>query len=279
MRAIAALASRLFATLALTGVAVPALAGPALVTTVRGEVALGQGAAPDAPFLLEDGVELKLADGAQVVVLFDGTAKRLTGPSTVTRAALKGGGAVSGAGKASSMLDDLLSVQHSQATAGAHRGGVALVRPLAGGDVLALREIRWTCVGCGEQEVEVIDFLEGETLWTGRGTGSVAYTGPAPTSDSVQIAVGRERFTVYLANDGKRANLAKAEAAAKAPMEALRAEGDAVGAGSVLAGLYLHIGLASDALWLADGWVAKHPDEPGWAALRSELERRALPSP
>jgi hypothetical protein len=260
-----------------------ASASPAMVTTTQGEVSVvsaGHAAsAPPAPFLLAEGAELKLADGAQVVVLYDGTAKRLTGPATVSRASMTGGKAHSGAGRATSMLDDLLSVQHSQASAGAHRGGVALVRPLPGGDVLGLSTIRWRCDGCGEQVVEVVDFLEGHTVWTARGVGEVTYTGPALTGDSYQIAVGSERFTVYLADAGKRANLAKATQAATAPMEALRAQGDGVGEASVLSGLYAHIGLESDALWLLDSLAAKHPTEAGYAALAASLERRWLPAP
>lgn len=257
-----------------------ASAAPAMVTTTQGEVSIaGAGPAPAAPFLLDDGMELKLADGAQVVVLCDGTAKRLTGPSTLTRAQLTGGKAVSGAGKATSLLDDLLSVQHSQASAGAHRGGVVLTRPLAGGDVLGLQEIRWRCGACGEQTVEVVDFLEGETVWSGKGTGSVRYTGPDLAADSYQIAVGGERFTVYRANDGKRANLERAREAAAGPMASLKAEGDAVGEASVLTGLYVHIGLESDALWMADALAAKHPGDAGFAALVAGLERHVLPAP
>ena len=259
-----------------------AWAAPAMVTTTQGKVELvADGkieAAPAAPFLFRDGMELRLGDGAAAVLLYDGAAKRLVGPTTATKDGLSGGGAVSGAGKHTSLLDEVLAVQHSQARAGAHRGGIQLLRPVPGGDVLALQEIRWKCDGCGPMSVEVVDFLEGTTLWSGKGEGLVAYDGPPLTGDGVQIAVGDERFTVYRADDAKRKNLERVQAAAVAPMQSLEASKDEVGSTSVLAGLYVHIGLETEALYLADAAVRAHPDEAGFVQLRDGLEQRVFAS-
>lgn len=267
--------------LAVLGFLGSAFAAPAMVTTTNGEVKLVQEGktdmAPATPFLLHDGMELKLGEGAQAVLLFNGTAKRLVGPTSASTSDVEGGKAVSGAGKDGSMLDELLSVQHSQAVAGAHRGGVELKRPVPGGDLLALKEIRWSCEKCGEQTVELVDFLEGETVWSGKGTGSVMYDGPALTGDSYQIAVGDERFTVYVAGDGKKQKLAQAKEAAKGPIAMLEKGDDKVGATSVLTGLYAHIGLESEALYLVDARMAEHPGEAGYAAIRDGLEQRTFP--
>ncbi|MEZ4317524.1 MAG: hypothetical protein R3F61_08465 [Myxococcota bacterium] len=266
------------------GLLVPtSFASPAMVTTTNGEVKLvledgKSDAAPATPFLLKDGMQLKLLAGSQAVVLYNGTAKRLVGPATASTSTVEGGKAVSGAGKSGSMLDELLSVQHSQAQAGAHRGGVELVRPVPGGDLLSLREIRWKCEACGEQKVEVVDFLEGETVWSSKGSGSVVYAGPELTGDTYQIAVGDERFTVYLAGEGKKKMLARAKEAAADPVAVLEAQNDPVGATSVLTGLYALIGLESEALYLVDAKVAEHPDQSGYAAIRDGLEQRTFPS-
>ncbi|MCB9677299.1 MAG: hypothetical protein H6737_19465 [Alphaproteobacteria bacterium] len=270
--------------LALLGVlCLSAHAAPAMVTTTNGDVRLvvdGGKAdpAPATPFLLKDGMQLKLSAGAQAVLLYNGTAKRFVGPATATPSAVEGGKAVSGAGKSGSMLDELLAVQHSQAQAGAHRGGVQLVRPVPGGDILALKEIRWSCEACGEQTVEVVDFLEGQTVWTGKGTGAVSYAGPALTGDSYQIAVGDERFTVYVAGESKKKMLEKATEAAHDPIAALEKNNDHVGATSVLTGLYAHIGLESEALYLIDAKLAEKPGDKGLLAIRDGLEQRTFPA-
>jgi len=259
-----------------------ALAAPAMVTTTNGEVSLVEdgksAAAPATPFLLKDGMELKLGTGAQAVVLYNGTAKRLVGPTTASTLTVEGGKAVSGMGKSGSMLDELLAVQHSQAKAGAHRGGVAMMRPVPGGDVLALQEIRWTCEDCGEQKVEVVDFLEGTTVWSGAGTGSVVYDGPTLKGVSYQIAVGDERFTIYIAGDEKREKLDKVKAAMKQPIEMLEASNDVVGSYSVFTEIYTHIGLETDALYMVDERLATEPGNEGYVAIRDQLEQRTFPS-
>lgn len=259
-----------------------AWAAPAMVTTTQGRVELvadGKSeAAPAAPFLFRDGMELRLGDGAAAVLLYDGAAKRLVGPTTATKEGLSGGRAVSGAGKSTSLLDEVLAVQHSQAQAGAHRGGVELIRPVPGGDLLTLQEIRWRCDGCSPMSVEVVDFIAGTTLWSGEGAGTVVYDGPALTGDGVQIAIGDERFTVYRADDAKRKNLEKVRAAAVAPMQSLEASKDGVGIVSVLTGLYVHIGLETDALYLADAAVIRHPGQLGFVQLREGLEQRVFAS-
>ena len=257
-----------------------AWATPAMVTTTQGKVELVSDGktevAPAAPFLFRDGMVLTLSAGAEAVLLFDGAAKRLTGPTSATKESLSGGNVVSGAGPNTSLLDEVLAVQHSQAQAGAHRGGVVLRRPVPGGDVLDLKEIRWACDACGEQTVTVVDFLEGTTLWTGKGTGAVEYGGPPLADGGVQIAVGGERFTVYRADAVKRKNLDKVKAGASEPIRALEETQDAVGSISVLTGLYVHIGLESDALYLADAAAKAHPDEPGFVGLRDGLEKRVF---
>jgi len=255
---------------------------PAMVTTTHGEVVLlaadgESSAAPAAPFLLKDGVRLKLGSGAQVVLLYGGTAKRLVGPTTTSVSEVEGGKAVQGAGASGSVLDELLNVHHSQAQAGAHRGGLLMVRPVPGGDLLNLGEIRWRCEGCGEQTVTVVDFLEDETVWTGKGTGSVRYGGPALTADTYQIGIGDEHFTIYLAGEGKRKMLDKVKLAAAEPIATLEADGDKVGATSVFTGLYSLIGLQSDALYLVDERIEKEPSEKGYTELRDALEARAFP--
>lgn len=255
---------------------------PAMVTATTGEVKLvGNGqteASPDAPFLLKDDQKLEIAEGAAAVLLFEGGATRVTGPATTTVASLSGGSAVKGAGSGASTLDGLLSVKSSMARAGAHRGGINLVRPVPGGDVLKVKEIRWAC-DCGEQTVDIVDFIEGETVWTGKGTGSVVYDGPELSADSYQIAVGDEHFTVYRANGDKRKQFIAAQQTASTPMDAMVASGDLAGGVSLLTGLYSHLGLDSEALYLVDGMIAKHPDDGGLVALRSSIEKRALPNP
>jgi hypothetical protein len=255
-------------------------ATPAMVTTTNGEVKLVKegkaDTAPAAPFLLTEDMQLQLGNGAHAVVLYNGTAKRVLGPATTSTKTMEGGKAVSGAGKAGSMLDDLLAVQHSQAQAGAHRGGIQLHRPVPGTDVVAVKDIRWACEKCGEQEVQVVDFLAGETVWTGKGTGSVAYDGPALTGDTYQIAVGDERFTIYIANAEKRKLLDQATEAAEGSDDGVA--DDAAAALSVKTALYTHVGFPTEALYLVDAAIAEKPDDASLVALRDGLEAKLFPN-
>ncbi len=257
--------------------AAPAVAAtPAMVTTTNGEVKVVKAGkadtAPAAPFLLTDDMTLELGSGAQAVLLYNGTAKRVLGPATTSTKQMEGGKAVSGAGKTGSMLDDLLSVQHSQAQAGAHRGGIQLHRPVPGTDVLAVQDIRWACEKCGEQEVEIVDFLEGETVWTGKGTGAVTYDGPALTGDSYQIVIGDERFTIYVADAEKKKLLEQATEAAEGSDDAVA--DDAAAALSVKTALYTHVGFPTEALYLVDSAIAKNPGDASLIALRDGLETK-----
>ena len=263
-------------------VAAPALAAPpTLVTLADGPVTRAGEAVPDAPFVLDAGQTLTLGEGATVIVLHDGAATRLRGPRTVDPAALE---APSVAGNpAQSALGQVLTREVSYRRAGASRGGdLSLVRPVPGGTVLGLHDVAWRCEGCGEQTVQVHDFLADKVVWTGSGEGRLGYEGPALTPGPYLVTVGGRDFSITVAPAEDQERLKLARQAADEAMDGLRSRGidDMASLISIPAGLYMRAGLASDALWAVDEALRTHPDDAGLRALRTRLERQAgIPVP
>lgn len=260
--------------------AAPALAGsPAMVTTVQGEVALVEGEdraeAPSPPFLLEDDRTLALGEGALVVVLYQGHATQIAGPATVDRASLapREGERVADA----DVLDDLLGRHTSTAPTGASRGvgDLKLVRPVPGSPVLDAPTIAWRCDDCGPQQVQVVDLLAGETLWTSEGHGSLAYDGPdlPPGAYSVVIAGRDHAFTVAEAD--RREQVRAAAKAARRAADDLPADAGPAMRTAVVASVYLQAGLPTEALYVIDAALAEHPDDERLKALREAFEARA----
>lgn len=264
--------------------AVPALAGDAvaLVTLASGTVTLDGEAVPAAPFVLPAGKGLNLADGASVVVLHEGTATRLRGPRTVSLSDLNAP-STGASERRRQALGAVLSRDVSFTKAGASRGGeLQLVRPLPGGTVLAPRDIRWTCDGCGAQQVEVYAFLADEVVWTGQGAGAVAYAGPALDPGPYLVRIGAREFSFTVADKQTAARVNQARAAADEAREGLKSQGveDVAALVSIPAGVYLRAGLPSEALSLIDQAIAEHPGNESLTVLRSHYERQAgLPQP
>lgn len=164
-------------------------APPAMITLVSGPVTLVAGStrtpAPPAPFLLPAGQSLDIGAGGHVVLLRQGGAHAVDGPRTLDPASLKAEGSVADA------VGGLLDKRTSLASAGASRGGtLTLTRPVPQAPVLALGEVRWTCPGCGPQEVAIVDLREDGTLWTATGEGQVSYTGPRLAPGTYAVRVG-----------------------------------------------------------------------------------------
>lgn len=255
----------------------PALAGaPALVTLAQGAVTLPDGTTPSAPFVLAEGQALTLADGATVVVLHEGTATRLRGPAEISTADLNAPAA--GGGKARGALDAVLTRHVSFAKAGASRGdAIHLVRPVPGGTVVAPHRIAWRCDACGNQPVEVFDFMGDKTVWTGTGDGSVAYGGPTLGPGAYLVKVGTHEFSFTVAPTEEQERVKLARDAADAAVKGLEGQGvrDATALVSIPAGVYLQAGLASEALWLVDEALDAHPGDAALVDLKTTYERHA----
>ena len=172
----------------------------------------------------------------------------------------------------------MLTRHVSFAKAGASRGdALHLVRPVPGGTVVAPHHIAWRCDGCGEQPVEVFDFMADKTVWAGKGTSVVPYAGPALGPGAYLVKVGTHEFSFTVAPAAEQERVKLARQAADAAVEGLAGEGvqDASALVSIPAGVYLRAGLASDALWLVDDALTAHPDDPGLLELRAAYERHA----
>jgi len=255
-------------------------ASPAMVTTARGPVTLVTGQetrqAPPPPFLLEEGQSLALGEGALVVVLFEGSATQVEGPASVDHASLQPTQQVTRAGV--DVLDELLARRVSTAATGASRGvgDIRLVRPVPGSTVLAPATIAWRCEGCGAQEVEIHDLLEDRSIWSGSGTGAVAYGGPAlgPGVYSVVLDGRDHAFTVV--EPEQRTKAERAVTAAREAATAMAAGGaDPAAEVSVVASVFLQAGLPSEALYAIDQALEAHPDDASLLQLRETFESRA----
>ncbi|MFT7520469.1 MAG: hypothetical protein ACI9MC_002618 [Kiritimatiellia bacterium] len=260
-----------------TALATPTLAAPALVTLSKGSVQIEGKVAPKAPFTLQEGQQLELAEGASIVVLFEGTATRLHGPATVGQDQLKRA-SIGGNGASSSALEKLLSRKVSVARAGASRGdGLQLVRPVPGGTVLNARSVQWRCSDCGEQQVQVYDFMADKVVWTGSGEGSVEYSGPTLSPGAYLANVGGRDFSFTVANKETRERAELAQKAASAAVASLESQGvnDVAELISIPASIYVEAGLTSDALWMVDAAVVQHPNATDLITLRADYERRA----
>ncbi|MBW2254695.1 MAG: hypothetical protein JRI25_08880 [Deltaproteobacteria bacterium] len=257
-----------------------AAASPAMVTTARGPVQLVTAdeahEAPPPPFLLEEGQSLTLGEGALVVVLFEGSATQVAGPTSVNHTSLKPPQQTTRAGV--DVLDELLARRVSTAATGASRGvgDIRLVRPVPGSTVIAPVSIAWRCDGCSAQEVQIHDLLEGRTVWSGTGTDAVQYAGPALGPGAYAVVLdGRDyAFTVVEPEERVRAEQAVG-AAREAAKEMVAGGADIAAHTSVVASVFLQAGLPTEALYAIDLAVEAHPDDASLAELRATFEARA----
>jgi len=259
-----------------------ALAGaPAVVTTTRGEVQLVQnglaGELPSPPFLLEPGQLLKLADGAMVVILCQGNASKFTGPDTVAPETLPAVLAQSSEGVGA--LNDLLTRKVNTSRAGASRAGdnVQLLRPVPGTSVLAPAHIRWSCGDCGEQEVKVYDFRADEVVWSGKGTDSATYDGPALEPGAYYLQLLKRDFMFTVPPVEEREQLTAALEPVGAAVDALKTEGitDAAILVSLPGTVYMQAGMPTEALYLVDQALESAPEDTGLIELKKTYEERA----
>jgi len=232
--------------------------------------------APPPPFLLEEGQSLTLGEGALVVVLFEGNATQVDGPASVDHTSLQPPQRVTRAGV--DVLDELLARRVSTAATGASRGvgDIHLVRPVPGSTVLAPATIAWRCEGCGSQEVEIHDLLEGRSLWTGTGTGAVQYEGPALGPGAYSVVLGGRDYAFTVVEPEQRTKAERAVEAAREAAKALVAGGaDPAAQVSVVASVFLQAGLPSEALYAIDQALEAHPGDAALLQLRETFEARA----
>ena len=264
---------------AIVAVSAPATAADdmALVTFAEGEVKVDGGAAPPAPFVLDGTAKLTLPEGASVVVLHEGTATRLRGPRTVGLGDLEAPS--TGATAATrGALQAVMTRDVSFAKAGASRGGeLTLVRPIPGSTVVAPQGFTWRCAGCGEQPVEVYAFLDDAVVWTAKGSDTLRYGGPPLAPGPYLLRVGTREFSFTVADQAHQERVKQARTAADEAMAGLRSQGvdDVAVLISVPAGVYLRSGMPSEALWLVDDALVKHPEDAELKALRIGYERQA----
>jgi len=258
----------------------PALAqaaAPAVITTARGSVKLvaeGHAAAlPSTPFVLEAGQTLEVGEGAMVVILFQGTAKKVMGPDSVDLSELGGDAAASAEGVTA--LNSLFTRQISTKRAGASRaaGEARLLRPVPGDKLLAPTTIQWSCSECEEIEVELYDFQADEVVWKAKAKGAVTYDGPAlhPGAYYLNLAGHDNLITIPPLEERTEVDLAisAVDEAAKMLEQDGGAPADVV---ALSASVYLQAGMISEALYLIDGALTKHPDDADLAQLKTEYE-------
>ena len=248
--------------------------GPALVTTVRGDVTLSTGEAlPPAPCVVPAGQTLKLGEGGVVVFLFEGSALQFEGPAQVDPAALRPPAAADPARV--SAIEALLSRQSSTARPAASRGVSPLVlhRPVSGLPLLQLGVVRWVCDDCGAVDIRVEEAREERVVWSAEAEGQVAYDGPELAPGTYYLRVGGRDHVFHIPPDEDRARVHAALEAARGASADLADEPAAALALSTA--VLLHEGLLSDALSVVDEAVAGAPYDPQLQALLDDYETRA----
>ncbi len=256
----------------------PALAhaaAPAVITTARGSVKLVAGGQPtelpSTPFVLEAGQSLQVADGAMVVILYQGSAKKIIGPESVDLSQL--GGDAEAGGEGVGALNNLFTRQISMKRAGASRaaGDIQLVRPVAGSKLFSPRAIRWSCTDCEEIELSLYDFQADEVVWTGKGKGEAAYDGPALHPGAYYLTVAGRDHLVTVPPMEERAEV---DLAISVVEEAGGSIDGATPAELVAlpASVYLQAGMVTEALYAIDAALETHPNDPDLQELRTEYE-------
>ncbi len=258
-----------------------AAAAPAMVTTTRGQVDIvrdeGSHTAPPPPFLLEEGDRLTLADGALVVVLFEGAATQLLGPREVAQGDFKTREAT--ARHSAAALDSLLVRSVVSSRAGASRGagdGVHLVRPVPGSKVLEIPYVSFRCGDCGDENVVLYDFRNDAEVWTAAGTGPIPYSGPELDPGAYLLGLGDRDHAITVVGPEERAEVEALLTAVRAAEQDLVGDGaDQAASTSLVASVYLQAGYPSEALYVIDAALALSPDDAALRELRDTFELRA----
>jgi hypothetical protein len=260
---------------------VGALAGPALVTSTSGKVEVVTGdkaeAAPAAPFAVQETQSLRLAAGASALVLNQGSAQQLTGPTEVKISSM--GSAGEAKGNEQSSLASLLQKDTYTARVGATRGGVGtvLLRPAPDSTLVQLRSIQWHSEG-GPMTVEIHEMMTlFESVWSGTGTGRVVYDGGPLEPGEYAVHLDGKYLPFVVASAKEKAASAAALAEVSTHATALEKSGvsDRAALLSLPAAIYMQARMPTEALYLVDAALEQKPQDPGLLKLRTDLEKKA----
>ena len=225
--------------------------------------------APGGAFPLLEGQSLVIPSNATAVVLSSGRAEKLLGPTSfVPRSQPLGGDST----------DALLAVLNRQSNierVGTAKGdkGFLLVRPIAQTSVATLSHFRWTCQGCKEQTVELVELASSKTVWTGTGTLQIDYSGAPLDGGEYAIKLGDQLipFTIVSEEDASQVHAAAQRA------KQLGKDLKNVDRLAVESAVWIHAGMPSDALYLIDNALREFPGEKELLELQQEYERALLP--
>jgi len=257
-----------------------ALAGPALVTSASGQVEVitaGKAAAASSPpFAVQGDQVLRLAEGASVLILNQGSAQQLKGPAEVKVSSLASAGAAKGS--AQSALSSLLQKDASTARVGGTRGVADkyLLRPVESSPLLKLRSIQWPATGTSTMVAVLEMMTNDEVVWSGTGDGEVSYDGePLPPGEYAVYVEGKYHpFTVASAAEQAASVEALAEVSHYAAALEKSGFSDQAALLSLPVAVYLQAGMPTEALYLVDAALKKQPGDPGLLELRSAIENK-----
>ena len=258
-----------------------ALAGPSLVTTASGKVEIFTSdkpkAAPTAPFAVQANQSLRLAAGATVLVLSQGSAQQIMGPAVVEISSLAGASAAKTSQQ--STIARLLEKKTYTGRVGATRGGTGtgLLRPVPDSTLVQLRSIQWHS-GNGPMTVEIHEMMTlFESIWSGTGTGSAVYDGHPLRPGEYAVLLDGKYLPFVVASAEEQAEITEAITEVSAYAVALEKSGVTDGAAllSLPAALYLQAGMPTEALYLVDAALKQKPQDPGLLKLRGSLEKRS----
>ena len=148
---------------------------------------------------------------ATAVVLSSVRAEKLVGPTSfVPRSQPLGG-------ESTDALLAVLKRQSSMERVGSPKSdtGFSLVRPIGQTSVATLSHFRWTCQGCEEQTLELVELSSSKTVWSGTGKLQVDYNGQPLDGGEYAIKSGEQLipFTIVSEEDASQVHVHCGEAA------------------------------------------------------------------
>ena len=112
-----------------------------------------------------------ISSEATAVVLSSGRAEKFVGPTS--------GAQITASGRGEHRCSACCFSVNSMERVGSPKSdtGFSLVRPIGQTSVATLSHFRWTCQGCEEQTLELVELSSSKTVWSGTGKLQVDYNG------------------------------------------------------------------------------------------------------
>ena len=229
--------------------------------------------APAGAFPLLDGQSLIIPQNGIAVILSNGNAEQIVGPKTFSTDSTIGSGDVATNQDA---LANVLSRQSSTNSVGATRGGgnFTLLRPIEGTSLVTLSKIQWKCDSCEKKDIEVINLLTFDSLWSGSGSLQMKYEGDPLMAGDYAIKVDDNYLAFKIVDPTESAVITEAAIQAKR----LASDLSMVDQVAVEAAIWSHAGMPTEALYVVDQALLTQPQNAELQQLLHSYQLMILPN-